>query len=137
MAGKKQLGEQRRQFVEAYMTHGNASQAARDAGYSPDTAKQQGSRLLTSVDVRNAIRARISADSRIATREERQWLLTMMAQRVGAYAGISASDQQRAIDILNRAQGDYIERQEIREDVHYHVSWDEDPAEKPKGKRRR
>lgn len=119
------------------MTHGNATLAAKEAGYSPDTAKQQGSRLLTSVDVRAAIRARIDGDGRIATRQERQWVLTMMAQRIGQYAGISASDQQRAIDILNKAQGDYIERSEVREDVHYHVSWDEDAATKPTSRRRR
>lgn len=137
MAETKVLKERRRRFVEAYMTHGNATQAAKDAGYAESGAKQEGCRLLTSADVRAAIRERIAADSRIATREERQWILTMMAQRIGRYAGISASDQQRAIDILNKAQGDYIERQEIREDVHYHVSWDTDPAEKPKGKPRR
>lgn len=40
-------------FVSAYT--GNAAEAAKAAGYSDKTAKQQGSRLLTNVDVAAAI----------------------------------------------------------------------------------
>lgn len=46
-------------FVDAYLANGgNATQAAITAGYSEKTAKQQGSRLLTSVDIREAIAKR-------------------------------------------------------------------------------
>lgn len=43
------LNEKQRRFVEAYMQHGNATQAARDAGYTH--AKTQGPRLLDNVGV--------------------------------------------------------------------------------------
>jgi phage terminase small subunit len=48
-------------FVQLYLTNGhNATRAAEGAGYSAKTAKQQGSRLLTRVDVQAAIKARVS-----------------------------------------------------------------------------
>jgi len=42
-------------FIDEYLIDFNATQAAIRAGYSQDTAKQQGSRLLSNVDVRAAI----------------------------------------------------------------------------------
>ena len=42
-------------FVEEYLLDLNATQAAIRAGYSEKTAKQQGSRLLTNVDVQAAV----------------------------------------------------------------------------------
>jgi phage terminase small subunit len=45
------LSEQQRRFIDAYLVSLNATQAAIDAGYSPKTARVQGSRLLTSVDI--------------------------------------------------------------------------------------
>jgi phage terminase small subunit len=47
--------ERKALFVEHYVVHRNATQAAVHAGFSPRTAKQQGSRLLTKVDVQEAI----------------------------------------------------------------------------------
>lgn len=44
-------------FVVAYIPTQNATQAAITAGYSEKTAKQQGSRLLTDVDVKAALEA--------------------------------------------------------------------------------
>lgn len=49
------LNEKRQRFVEEYLVDLNATQAAIRAGYSPRTAKQQGQRLLTFVDVQEAI----------------------------------------------------------------------------------
>ena len=42
-------------FVEEYLIDLNATQAAIRAGYSKKTAKQQGQRLLTNVDVQAAV----------------------------------------------------------------------------------
>lgn len=49
------LNLKQQRFVEEYLLDLNATQAAIRAGYSAPTAKQQGSRLLTCVDVRAAI----------------------------------------------------------------------------------
>lgn len=48
-------------FVKEYLVDLNATQAAIRAGYSADTAKQQGSRLLTNIDVQGAIAAAMAA----------------------------------------------------------------------------
>jgi len=46
-------------FVREYLVDFNATQAAIRAGYSPKTARSQGARLLTNVDVNAAIQAEI------------------------------------------------------------------------------
>lgn len=51
------LNERQRLFVAEYLVDLNATQAAIRAGYSPRTAKQQGSRLLTNADVQEAVQA--------------------------------------------------------------------------------
>ena len=63
--------ERQIKFVEEYIKSLNATDAAIRAGYSEKTARSQGSRLLTNVDIQNAIqeakaerqeRAKIDAD---------------------------------------------------------------------------
>jgi len=46
-------------FVEFYLSHWNATKAARDAGYSEKTASEQASRLLANVNVQNYIVKRL------------------------------------------------------------------------------
>ena len=45
-------------FVEHYALCNNAAEAARLAGYSADTSRQIGSRLLSNVDIKAALQAR-------------------------------------------------------------------------------
>lgn len=49
------LTDQQRLFVTEYLKDNNATQAAVRAGYAPETARQQGSRLLTNVVIRAAV----------------------------------------------------------------------------------
>ena len=51
----KQLTDKQERFVQEYLLDYNATQAAIRTGYSEKTAKQQGSRLLTNVDVATAV----------------------------------------------------------------------------------
>ena len=69
----------RQKFVSEYVETGNATEAARLAGYSPRTAYSQGSRLLTFVEVQQAIeterqtlRARVERDQEQLVRERHQ-----------------------------------------------------------------
>ena len=49
---EKKLKKRQREFCEFYIQFGgNATQAAKAAGYSEKAARQQGSRLLTNVDI--------------------------------------------------------------------------------------
>ncbi len=50
-----ELSDKHRIFCEAYCRFWNAAKAAREAGYSEATAKEQGSRLLTNVNIQNYI----------------------------------------------------------------------------------
>lgn len=45
------MTKKQKRFVEEYLIDLNATQAAIRAGYSPDTAKEQGSRLLSNVNI--------------------------------------------------------------------------------------
>ena len=58
---KDNLTPKQRRFVDEYLIDRNATQAAIRAGFSAKTAKQQGSRLLTNVDVAAAVAARQAA----------------------------------------------------------------------------
>jgi hypothetical protein len=57
----EQLNTRQALFVEQYVLCGNAAEAARLAGYSSDTSRQIGSRLLSNVDVKAALQARQQA----------------------------------------------------------------------------
>lgn len=50
------MTDRQRRFAEAFAACGNAAQAAREAGYSERTARSQGQRLLTNVDILKYIR---------------------------------------------------------------------------------
>lgn len=56
--GSMELRAQQSRFVDEYLVDLNATAAAARAGYSVRTAKSQGSRLLTNVDVKNEISRR-------------------------------------------------------------------------------
>lgn len=49
------LTPKQRLFVQEYLVDLNATAAARRSGYSKKTAKSQGQRLLTKVDIKAAI----------------------------------------------------------------------------------
>ena len=68
----KNLSIKQKKFVDAYVSGGNATQAARQAGYSPKSARVQGASLLTYANVRAAIDERIESlqNSKVATAAE-------------------------------------------------------------------
>lgn len=58
---RHELTPRQERFVQEYLVDLNATQAAIRAGYSKRTAKQQGSRLLTNVDIQAALLAKRKA----------------------------------------------------------------------------
>jgi phage terminase small subunit len=63
------LTDKHARFVAEYLIDANATQAAIRAGYSQKTARQQGQRLLTNVDIKAAIRrrqARVEAEAEVS-----------------------------------------------------------------------
>ena len=98
-----------RRFVELY--NGNATEAAIAAGYSRKTARSIGQRILTNVNISEAIKAREDKELRpfIANREERQRLWTEIMND----PEMKTSDKLRASELLGRSEGDFIERQAV------------------------
>lgn len=93
------------------MASGNATKAAEQAGYSARTARQQGSRLLTKVDIRAAVQQRAADDPLIWTRDDRQRFWTAVARgAAGGYPDASLRDQLRASELLGKSQADFVER---------------------------
>lgn len=54
------LNAKQQAFIEHYLTCWNATQAAILAGYSEKSARKQGSRMSTNVDIQSAVQARLT-----------------------------------------------------------------------------
>ncbi|WP_026613082.1 terminase small subunit [Ensifer aridi] len=77
------LNAQQLRFVSEYLIDLNATQAAIRAGYSAKTAKQQGNRLLTNVDVQKAI-ADAQYKRAVKTETDAAFVLKRLAEEVMA-----------------------------------------------------
>lgn len=75
------LTEKQKKFCDEYIKLGNATQAAINAGYSKRTARSQGQRLLTNVDIKNYIDERMEqlASERIMSAQEILERLSLIA----------------------------------------------------------
>jgi phage terminase small subunit len=101
----KKLSEKERRFIDAYLgdCRGNGAAAAVAAGYKPDNARAQASRLLTKANVRAALEA-VQAqrtDAAIADANERDRIATAAARDAGADWHIRL----KAIGELNKCEG--------------------------------
>lgn len=105
------MNQRQRAFCEAYLVSGNAAEAAREAGYSPKTARSIGQRLLTNVDVQEYLDQRnqeISAARTAQVEEIRQfWTATM---RDGT---AKAGDRLKASELLAKTYGAFLERVDV------------------------
>ncbi len=99
----KKLNDRERRFVDAYMgsCSGNATQAAKAAGYSAKTARVQGPRLLSRVAVAAELakRADRATQTAIADADERDRRLTEILRDVDAGNAIRAAHE------LNKVSG--------------------------------
>ncbi len=104
-----QLSEKRRLFVEAFMgvAQGNATEAARIAGYK--APNPVGSQLLAIPSVKAAIEERRLDCPLIASRQERQQVLSGFLRDVELGTG----HRLKAIELLGRMQGDFLDRTEV------------------------
>jgi phage terminase small subunit len=109
------ISERERRFVEHFMgaAVGNATKAARLAGYSPKTARKQGSRLLTKGHIRAALAQRTQDDPAVWSREERQHFWTDVARGAPGYATASLRDRLKASELLGKSQADFVDRHQV------------------------
>ena len=105
------LTARQRAFIEAY--NGNATQAAIAAGYSVRNADKIGPRLVGKSSIAAAIREREEKrrNELIANREERMITLTAIIRNHDE----TTKERIRAVDVLNRMTGEYLERVEVKQ----------------------
>ncbi|MBF0620047.1 MAG: terminase small subunit [Candidatus Omnitrophica bacterium] len=101
-----QLSVKQQRFVQYY--NGNATMAAIEAGYSRKTARSQGQRLLTNVDILMAVKEREKGMvmAKIATRQERQEFWTRIMQD----GGIFMRERLKASELLGKSEADFTEK---------------------------
>jgi phage terminase small subunit len=92
-----ELTTKQRLFVEAYLANPNATDAAIKAGYSKKTARSQGQRLLTKVDIAKMVETRV--DSAAMTANE---VLQELSE-------IAKCDWQDFVEIRRDRHGDVID----------------------------
>jgi hypothetical protein len=102
MTSSFQLPPRRDRFVNEYLHDMNATRAAIRAGYSPHTARQQGSRLLTDVDVNRAI---AQGQRELAERTEANEAFIVAELVEIAVNGQKTSDRIRALELLGKRIG--------------------------------
>lgn len=109
---KKYLNQRQIRFVQNYMKTNNIYHSALDAGYSPKTAQQQGSRLLSNVKVSayiNAINERIESDKIADIEEVMQYLTSVMRGEKKDQFDLEASLSDRT-----RAAGELAKRLDVK-----------------------
>lgn len=103
MAAK--LTPKQKRFCESYAMTGNATQAAKLAGYSEKGSQQIGAENLSKLVVTEYLAelTSVTASNNIATAAQRQawWTSVMLDDTIGI------SERLRASEILAKAQGDF------------------------------
>ena len=109
------LNTRQKAFCEYYVACGNATESAKKARYSEKTARSIGQRLLTNVDIKKYIKElqEKAKESRILTaREKREWLSEVIKN-----GNEKLQDRLKALDILNKMDGDYVEKVQLSGEV--------------------
>ena len=102
------LTPRQERFVAEYLIDLNATQAAIRAGYSESTAKQQGSRLLTKADVREAV-----ASAERVTQTRLQVTAEDIALRAWQIAQQDRNDRVSALALLARRHPEFSDKRDI------------------------
>ena len=110
LAAQAMTTAKQQRFIDEYLIDFNATQAAIRAGYSSDTAKQQGSRMLTNVDVRAAIDDAIRERSSRALVSQDAVLLGLLEEARHTGDGSSHSARVSAWAHIGKHLGMFVDR---------------------------
>ena len=129
------MNDRQRRFVEAYVALGNATRAAKEAGYSEDTAYAQGHRLLKDAEIRRAV-DELNADIANQRGATRQYVIDGLmrtyqqaiegAPKVHQGEVVRGEDGQpirewspagaaKALELLGKAHGMWIDRAQVEQ----------------------
>jgi phage terminase small subunit len=108
---EEKLNMRQRKFAEYYVQSGNIVQSALSAGYSESYANSRAYELLENVGVSEYIKELTdkSKDESILTAKDRQAILSDIAKDQNK----EPSDRIRAIDVLNKMTGEYLNKIEV------------------------
>ena len=102
-------------FIQEYIKTGNATSSAIKAGYSKRTARSIGQRLLKNVDIKNYIdelSQKIACNSIMTAKERQEFLTSLISNN-----DVKVSDKLKAVDLLNKMTGEYIQKVEVNGNV--------------------
>jgi len=105
------LNARQRKFCELYAANGNATESAKLAGYSENSAKVEGSRLLTNDNVLEYIRE-LSApaeNKRIADVQDIKEFWTAIMRD----DGLKLADRIKSSELLAKSAAMFIEKKEL------------------------
>lgn len=121
---EKKLTTKQKLFVEYYLANPNATQAAIKAGYSEKTAKSQGQRLLTNVDIANRVSQRV--ETAVMSADEVLLELSNIAKSAWEHhfeyqtldgeivrINVKLADKIKTLDLLGKYHKLFTEKQEI------------------------
>lgn len=116
---KKKLTPKQQAFAEYYLQCGNASEAARLAGYSKKTARSIGDENLTKPAIRQYIQEHMKAasDERIAKADEVMEYFTrvMRGEEKDAFGlDVSISDRNKAAEALGKRYGLFTDKIDMK-----------------------
>ena len=102
------LNARQKAFCEFYVASGNATESAIKAGYKEQTARVTASKILTKANIQEYVKElqEKAKTSRIMTAIERREFLTELIKNRNE----KAADRLKALDILNKMDGEYMEK---------------------------
>lgn len=105
------LNARQKAFCEFYVVCGNATEAAKKAGYSETYSKNRIHELLKNVGICGYVEElqKKAQSSRIMSAIERREFLTKMILKEDA----KDTDRLKALDILNKMDGEYTEKVQL------------------------
>lgn len=105
------LNARQKAFCEFYVVCGNATEAAKKAGYSETYSKNRIHELLKNVGICGYVEElqKKAQSSRIMSAVERKEWLTKVLNDDGA----KLNDKLKALDILNKMDGEYTEKVQL------------------------
>jgi phage terminase small subunit len=107
----KGLTPKQQAFVEYYAACGNATEAARLAGYAKPHPQGAENLLKPTVKAAVTLLMQKQSNSRIATAQERQQFWTAVLRGIEGYEA-EMKDRLKASELLGRCQGDFLDRVE-------------------------
>lgn len=111
------MNARQQQFVREYLVDRNATQAAIRAGYAEGSAAVTGSRLLTNAKIAKAVAEGIAARAE-NTAVTAEWVVArLQAEALDCGEGASHSARVRALELLGKHQGMFVEKVELQSRV--------------------